>query len=86
MDDLGIYTSVNIKGLIERVFDNPGTSILKIPFNTFYNLLRMVAKRCSELNDPRLNELMLRLNMYDVSNEERVKLIKQMVELQEVKK
>lgn len=86
MDDLGRYISVNTKGLIKEIIgSNEHTWILKIPLRTLYNLLRQVAFRCSEINDPRLNELMLRLNMYDVSNEERVKLIKQMVELQEVK-
>lgn len=87
MDDLGRHISVNTKGLIEEIIgSNEHTWILKIPLRTLYNLLRQVAFRCSEINDPRLHELMLRLNLYDVPNKERVKLIDQMVELQEVEK
>jgi hypothetical protein len=83
MDDLGRYISVETASLIERVFDNKGAGVLRIPFYTFHNLLRQVAQRCTEINDPRLNELMLRLNLYDVPKEERTKLITQMIAEQE---
>jgi len=75
MDDLGRYISVNTPDLIERVFDNPGSSILRIPFNTLKKLLCMVAQRAIELNDPELNILMLRLALYEVNPDERAKLI-----------
>ena len=83
-DDLGRFISVNTKGLIEEIMNsNEHTWILKIPLMTLYDLLRQVAFRCSEINDPRLNELMLRLNMYEMSNEDRVKMIRQMIKEQE---
>lgn len=75
MEDLGRYISVNTPDLIERVFDNPGSSILKIPFNTFKMLLGMVAQRAIELNDPELNILMLRLALYEANPDERGELI-----------
>lgn len=84
-DDLGRYISVNVKGLIEEIMQsNEHTWILKIPLETLYNLLRQVAFRCNEINDPRLNELMLRLNLYEMPNEDRVKMIRQMIKEQEI--
>lgn len=84
VDDLGRFISVNTKGLIEEIMkSNEHTWILKIPLETLFNLLRQVAFRCSEINDPRLNELMLRLNLYEMSNEDRVKMIEKMVKEQE---
>lgn len=84
MDDLGRYISVNVKGLIEEIINcNKHNWILRIPLLTLYDLLRQVAFRCNEINDPRLNELMLRLNMYEMSNADRTKMIKQMIEEQE---
>lgn len=83
-DDLGRFISVNTKGLIEEIMNsNAYTWILKIPLETLYNLLRQVAFRCNEINDPRLNELMLRLNLYEMPNEDRVKMIRQMIKEQE---
>lgn len=86
MDDLGRYISVNVKDLFNEIMDcNEHTWILRIPLLTLYDLLRQVAIRCNEINDPRLHELMLRLNLYEMSNDERVKMIKKMIEEQEKK-
>lgn len=83
-DDLGSFISVNTKGLIEEIMQyNEHTWILEIPLRTLYDLLRQVAFRCNEINDPRLNELMLRLNMYEMPNEDRVKMIRKMIKEQE---
>lgn len=51
-------------------------------FRNSLNLLRQVAFRCNEINDPRLNELMLRLNLYEMSNVDKVKMIRQMIKEQ----
>lgn len=82
-NDLGRYISVDVKSLITEIIENNlSTWILKIPLITMYDLLRKVAFRCAEINDPRLNELMLRLDLYDVPKNERTTLIDQMVEEQ----
>lgn len=82
-ENLGRYISVDVKSLITEIVEcNSNTWILKIPLHTLYELLRQVAQRCTEINDPRLNELMLRLDLYDVPKKERVNLIKQMIEEQ----
>lgn len=45
-------------------------------WNIFRNLLAMVAERATELDDPIMNVLMLRLGLYNVHPEDRVKFIK----------
>lgn len=40
--------------------------ILKIPLNIFKSLLAQTAQRATELNDPKLNILMLKLALYEV--------------------
>ena len=49
-------------------------------WNVFRNLLARVAERATELNDPIMNVLMLRLNLYEVPNGERHKIIEQIKE------
>lgn len=41
--------------------------VLKIPLNIFKNLLAQTAQRATEINDPKLNILMLKLGLYEVS-------------------
>ena len=77
--NIGIYTKVDTPYLIKQVFDNPGTSQLKIPFNTVLKFLGAVAQRASELNDPELNMLMIKLNLYEVKPEEASSLIDQCI-------
>lgn len=43
--------------------------------------LAQVAERATELNDPVLNTLMIRLNLYEIPNKERYKVIKQLKEM-----
>lgn len=84
MDNLARYISVDVKSLITEIINNnEHTWILKIPLTTLYDLLRQVAQRCTEINDPRLNELMLRLDLYDVPKNERINLIERMIKEQE---
>ena len=54
--------------LLAEIMKNEGTAILKIPLNIFLRLLLDVAKRASEINDPQLNALMMRLTLYDVAD------------------
>lgn len=50
--------------------------ILKIPLNVFRILLGQVAERAIEINDDKLNILMLKLGLYDVDPKDVVKIIK----------
>ena len=58
-ENIGKYVHVNTPDLIKRVFENPGTSMLRIPFNIMLSFLGAVAERAAEINDPKLNILML---------------------------
>lgn len=40
--------------------------ILKVPLNIFQSLLCQVAERAIEIDDPKMNILMLRLGLYEV--------------------
>ena len=50
-------------------------------WNVFRILLAQVAERATELNDPVLNTLMIRLNLYEIPNKERYNIIKQLKEM-----
>jgi len=53
---------------------------VRIPLNIMLDLLRQVAQRATELNDPKLNALMLRLALYDISNPDDPKYNPKLVE------
>lgn len=57
--------------LLREVLNNPGTEMLRMPLNIFGRLLAEVAERASEINDPALNLLMLRLTLYDAGDQEK---------------
>jgi hypothetical protein len=65
-----VYWKVHTPRLFERVFESPGTWILRIPFLTLAKILDLVAIRCSELNDPILNKLMCDLTLYEIADPE----------------
>lgn len=55
--------------------------VLFIPLNTLRNYLLRVAQRASEINDPQLNILMLKMNLYEMPPLEIVKAIEAQEEL-----
>lgn len=59
---------VHTPRLLEEVFENPGTSALRMPFNIFGKILFEVGERAAELDDPQLNALMVRLTIYSVAD------------------
>lgn len=61
---------VHTPNLLREVLENPGTSALRIPLNIFGKLLAEVGERAAEINDPKLNELMLRLAIYEQGDPE----------------
>ena len=60
--------SVHTHGLFKEILGNPECSTLKIPLNILLAILREVAQRSTELNDQKMNRLMIRLGLYSVSN------------------
>ena len=43
-------------------------SQIRIPLNIIINYLAQIAQRATELNDPQLNKLMIRLSLYSISD------------------
>lgn len=61
---------VHTPSLLSQVLDNPGTQILEKPLQIIGSLLASVGERAAELNDPRLNALMIRLTIYSCADPE----------------
>lgn len=59
---------VNTPKFLKEAAENCSGGIYAVCWNIFRNLLAMVAVRASELDDPVLNVLMLRLNLYDIDD------------------
>lgn len=68
----------NLPGLLDEVLNNQSCAILKIPINITKRMLADLAKLAIEINDDRLHVMMLRLNLYDMPNDKRVKEIKRL--------
>lgn len=65
MTDRPAEWRIHTSSLLTQVLDNPGTAVLAQPLRIFGQLLAEVAERAIELDDPKLNLLMLRLTLYD---------------------
>ena len=61
---------VHTPNLLREVLNCHGSSTLRIPLTIFSNLLAEVGTRASQLNDPKLNELMMRLTIYAAADPE----------------
>lgn len=72
---------VNTPQFLKEACENTNGGMYGVCWNIFRNLLAQVAERATELNDPVLNTLMIRLNLYEIPNKERYKVIKQLKEI-----
>lgn len=72
---------VNTPQFLKEACENSEKGMYAVCWNIFKNLLAQVAERATELNDPVLNTLMIRLNLYEIPNNERYKIIKQLKEM-----
>lgn len=75
---------VDTPQFLKEACENNSGGMYGICWNIFKNLLAMVAARATELNDPVMNVLMLKLNLYGspkdgkpLNNQFRRELIKQ---------
>jgi len=66
--------------LFKEILGNPNCVLLTQPINILLGLLRETAQRCTEINDPKLNALMIRLGLYDISNPSDPKFDQKLVE------
>ena len=59
----------NVPQLLKEILNNnPTLALMAAPIQIFSNLLSEVATRASQLNDPKLNALMCRLALYEISD------------------
>lgn len=82
MKDEDLEFRVHTPNLLKEICDNAiahagHMGVLYVPLNTFQSLIRRVAQRATELNDPELNILMLKLALYEVPANEIMEAIKQ---------
>lgn len=66
---------VNFPEFVREACENCNGGMYAITWNIFKNLIGQVAQRATELHDPVLDALMIKLNLYEVPNEERRKII-----------
>ena len=59
---------VNTPQLLKEIISNNETSVLSKPVAIFGRILAEVGERAAEINDPKLNALMCRLAIYEVSD------------------
>lgn len=59
---------VHVQALFKEISNNPQCSQIIIPLKILKNLLIQVAKRAIELNDLQLNQLMMRMALYEISD------------------
>ena len=77
LDVFSTQFDVNTPWFLKEAAENCNGGMYAICWNIFRTLIAMVAERATELNDPIMNVLMLRLNLYEVPNSERHKIIEQ---------
>lgn len=72
---------VNTPQFIKEACNNCNGGMYAICWVLFRDLLAQVAERATELNDPVLNALMIRLNLYEIQIKDRYKVIEQLKEM-----
>lgn len=70
MDKLKDAWKVHTPNLLKEIAQNSGNAILARPLQIFGEILYQVGERAAELNDPKLNALMLRLTIYEEADPE----------------
>lgn len=54
--------------MLKEMMINKEVTALKIPVVVFGDILKKVAQRAAEINDPKMNALMMKLALYECSN------------------
>ena len=71
---------VNTPQFLREAALNCQNGMYVVCWECFRKLLAQVVQRATELNDPVLNVLMLRLNLYEVPNEQRREKAREQIE------
>jgi hypothetical protein len=70
VNSIPLQWRVHTPNLLREVLSNPGAYMLEKPLNIFGKLLAKVGERAAEIDDPELNQLMLRLTIYEQADPE----------------
>ena len=71
MTDINLQWKVHTPTLLKEMLNNnPGMECFRIPLSVFGLLLYQVGERAAQLNDPELNDLMMRLTIYEEADPE----------------
>ena len=63
-----VQWKVNTPQLLKEIIGNNETAVLSKPLTIFGSILYEVGERAAEINDPKLNALMCRLAIYEISD------------------
>ena len=67
--NIGHLYKVHVHDIFEEIVSNNDTMWpMRQPLNILLKILAAVAKRCTEVNDPKLNAYMMRLALYAVAD------------------
>lgn len=72
---------VNTHKFLKEACENCNGGLYAVCWNIFRDLIAQVAERATELHDPVLDTLMIKLNLYEMPNEDRYKVIEQLKEI-----
>lgn len=70
-----MHFDVNTPQFLKEACENCNNGMYAVCWVAFRNLVAMVAERATELDDPIMNVLMIRLNLYELKNEDRHRII-----------
>lgn len=71
---------VDTPRFIKEAGENCRGGIYPVCWNMFMKLLYLVAARAAEINDPLMNIMMLRLNLYECDRRSRNKIIDEQID------
>lgn len=69
-ENINRHWKVNVHGLFKEILSNSNMTVMNVPLQIFQDILAQVASRAIILNDAKLNQLMLKLSLYEISNPE----------------
>lgn len=70
---------VHTPDLLREVAQNDNMATIGVPLQILMNLLLMVGQRATELDDPKLHELMIRLTLYTVADPHHVEYDREVI-------
>lgn len=77
-EDKKLGFDVNTPQFLKEACEGANGGMYAVCYNIFKGLLAQVAERATELHDPVLDALMIRLNLYEVASEKRYEILRKL--------